>query len=171
MITADRRPPENAVETTCAGPDATARLAEALAPHLACPDILTLEGELGTGKTVFARALIRARLGPGRPQEEVPSPTFTLVQTYAAADCDIWHFDLYRLDGPADAIELDIDDAFATAISIVEWPDRLGAALPTDRLQIAFSYDPAAGPDSRQIRLVGHGSWRDRLASIASDLR
>ena len=97
-------------------------------------DVIALRGDLGAGKTVFARAFIRART---RPDEEVPSPTFTLVQVYepaGRADAAIWHFDLFRLATAEDALELGIEDAFGGAISLIEWPERLGRLLPASRL-------------------------------------
>jgi N-acetyl-alpha-D-muramate 1-phosphate uridylyltransferase len=110
---------------------ATEALAAAVARHLAPGDSLGLEGPLGAGKTAFARALITARLP--RP-EEVPSPTYTLVQTYELGDAELWHADLYRLAGASEIDELGLDEAFATAITLVEWPDRLGPHRPARRL-------------------------------------
>ena len=115
----------------------TERLAQRLAPHVAPGDVIGLCGTLGSGKTAFARAFIRARLG--RSAEEVPSPTFTLVQLYEHAAGAIWHFDLYRLDGPEDAYELGIEDAFAGAISLIEWPEKLGATMPADWLEVRLA--------------------------------
>ncbi|HEY1259264.1 MAG TPA: tRNA (adenosine(37)-N6)-threonylcarbamoyltransferase complex ATPase subunit type 1 TsaE, partial [Stellaceae bacterium] len=97
---------------------ATAALAERLAGIAAAGDVIALEGELGSGKTTLARAFIAAR-GAG---EEVPSPTFTLVQTYQAETVSIWHFDLYRLQAPEEAWELGIEEALADGISLIEWP-------------------------------------------------
>lgn len=142
---------------------ATGRLAAALLPHLSTPDTIALEGDLGAGKTAFARALIRAALGA---DTEVPSPTFTLVQTYQAAFGEIWHFDLYRLARAEDAYELGIEDAFATAVCLVEWPDRLVGHLPINRLEIQFNH--TAWPDHRRICLTGHGTWETRLHALAS---
>lgn len=113
--------------------DATSAFGAALADHLQAGDCVLLEGPIGVGKSHLARALIRARLGR---VEEVPSPTFTLVQTYQAEDVEIWHADLYRLSHPDEVLELGLDDAFASAICLVEWPDRLGGHVPPDALRI-----------------------------------
>lgn len=146
---------------TLAGPDATARLAATLAPLLHAGDVVALEGDLGAGKTAFARALIRALTGR---EEEVPSPTFTLVQTYEAAEFDIWHFDLYRLKKPEEAFELGIEDAMAEGLSLIEWPDRLGPWLPRDRLTVALAY--GAGAQERVATLSGGGDWPQRLEEL-----
>jgi tRNA threonylcarbamoyladenosine biosynthesis protein TsaE len=146
---------------------ATGRLARRLAPHLRPGDAIGLAGPLGIGKTAFARTLIRALLGPSGAAEEVPSPTFTLVQTYdlpANGDAVLYHFDLYRLTRSEDAYELGIEDAFADGISLIEWPERLGSLLPRDRLDLELSM--GAKPTARRARLVGHGSWAQRLEGI-----
>jgi tRNA threonylcarbamoyladenosine biosynthesis protein TsaE len=142
---------------------ATERLAQALAARAGVGDIVALWGGLGAGKTTFARAFIHARPG-GAGVTEVPSPTFTLVQVYDLAGAPIWHFDLYRLANAEDAWELGIEEAFTEAISLIEWPDRLGALLPAQRLDLHLS--AAANPDARQARLVGHGDWSTRLESL-----
>lgn len=111
---------------------ATTALGTCLARLLRGGDTILLDGPIGAGKTHLARALIRARLGR---MEDVPSPTFTLVQTYDS-DPDIWHADLYRLTHPDEVLELGLDDAFATAICLIEWPDRLGPHLPPDALRL-----------------------------------
>jgi tRNA threonylcarbamoyladenosine biosynthesis protein TsaE len=146
---------------------ATGRLARRLAPQLRPGDVIGLAGPLGIGKTAFARALIRASLGPTGVAEEVPSPTFTLVQTYdvpATGGATLYHFDLYRLTRPEDAYELGIEDAFADGISLIEWPERLGSLLPRDRLDLELSMGTKA--TARRARLVGHGSWAQRLEGI-----
>ncbi|GAA0576932.1 tRNA (adenosine(37)-N6)-threonylcarbamoyltransferase complex ATPase subunit type 1 TsaE [Caenispirillum bisanense] len=121
---------------------ATARLAQALAAVARAGDVIALRGDLGAGKTAFARAFVRARLGD--PAAEVPSPTFTLVQTYDDDACDagMWHFDLYRLERPEDALELDLEDAFADGLCLIEWPDRLGGYLPRRRLDLTLTIRP-----------------------------
>src|ERR1700760_183578 len=126
-------------------------------------DIIALKGEIGTGKTTLARAFIRARGN----LDEVPSPTFTLVQVYDAGSTAIWHFDLYRLRRPEDAWELGIEDAFASAISLIEWPERLGEVLPPKRAQVSFSY--ADSPGARHASLDPGTGWRARLPLIATD--
>lgn len=143
---------------TLADETASAELARRLAPSLEAGDCLLLSGPVGAGKSHFARSLILALL----PEpEDVPSPTFTLVQTYEAPAFEIWHCDLYRLSGPEDAFELGLDEAFDTALCLVEWPDRLGAYTPRDALELAFAH-PADG-NGRQLSL--HGS-RKRWAAV-----
>ncbi len=112
--------------------NATRSLARRMAPLLSAGDIIGLAGPLGAGKTTFARALIETlvEIGGAGNLGEVPSPTFTLVQVYETGAVPVWHFDLYRLERPEDAIELAIEEAFACAISLVEWPERLGDLMP-----------------------------------------
>ena len=138
---------------------ATAAFASTIAPLLAAGDTLLLEGNIGAGKSAFARALIRARLGR---MEDVPSPTFTLVQTYEAADGDIWHCDLYRLSHPDEALELGLDEAFETAICLIEWPDRLGDVAPQTSLHLAFE----AGENGHRVTVSGPENWATRLGNI-----
>ncbi len=146
---------------TIALPDeaATARLAQRLGPLLRPGDLLALRGDLGAGKTALSRALIR---GVTVADAEVPSPTFTLVQIYDTAIGPLWHFDLYRLSGPDEVIELGWDDARAEAVCLVEWPDRLGPLLPADRIELELAHD---GPDARRATLTGHGAPAARLAA------
>ena len=140
---------------------ATEALAARLAAAARSRDVFALRGDLGTGKTVFARAFIRART---RRDEEVPSPTFTLVQTYEPASLTepaIWHYDLFRLQNADDALELDIEEAFCGAISLIEWPERLGNWLPDRRLDLTLS--PGATDGSRRVLIEGNADWRCRL--------
>lgn len=116
--------------------DDTIRLATDIAHKLEAPAVLTLSGALGAGKSVFARAIIRALTG--NPAEEVPSPTFTLVQTYETAQDPLRHFDLYRLEKPEEVLELDWDDAMFDGLSLIEWPDKAGNFLPDDRIDISL---------------------------------
>ena len=122
--------------------EATTALAQRLAPRLRAGDVLLLQGPIGAGKTHFARALIQSLLATEGRAEDVPSPTFTLVQTYAAAGMEIWHADLYRLTSPAEAEELGLEDALAEALCLIEWPDRLGSLAPANALTLDFAPEP-----------------------------
>lgn len=133
--------------------DLAARLAALARPG----DVILLEGGLGSGKTSFARGFLRA-LGVS---EEVPSPTFTLVQAYDTAKGAVWHLDLYRLKRPEEALELGFEEVAADAILLVEWPDRLGQLLPADALTVALAI---TGPTERRAILCGGGDWPARLA-------
>jgi tRNA threonylcarbamoyladenosine biosynthesis protein TsaE len=141
---------------------ATRRFAEALAPRLGAGDVLLLEGPIGAGKTAFARALIAARLAAaGAAAEDIPSPTFTLVQTYLAGPLEIWHADLYRLTHSDEAAELGLEEAFATALCLIEWPDRLGPAAPPGALRLGFGAE--AAEEARRLTLSGPPAWAARL--------
>jgi tRNA threonylcarbamoyladenosine biosynthesis protein TsaE len=142
---------------------ATAAFAARIATLADPGDIVALKGDLGTGKTVFARAFI----GACGNQDEVPSPTFTLVQVYDAGPTVIWHFDLYRIRAPEEAWELGIEDAFITGISLIEWPERLGPLLPERRLELSFTFGD--GPGARRIAVDSGKEWEARLAMIAAD--
>lgn len=146
-----------------AGPEATDALAQTIAPRLGAGDVLLLDGPVGAGKSHFARALIRARLGAA---EEVPSPTFTLVQTYHDGAVEIWHSDLYRLGHPDEIVELGLEDAFWTAICLVEWPDRLGSLLPPDALRLTFR--PIDDGAAREVTLTAPSRWHDLFTALQS---
>lgn len=120
---------------------ATARIGAALGRALRVGDAVLLSGGLGAGKTALARAAIAARLADRGLTEDIPSPTFTLVQIYEA-DIPIWHADLYRLSTEDEVYELGLDEAFETAAVLIEWPDRLGAATPTRALAVEMDFGP-----------------------------
>jgi tRNA threonylcarbamoyladenosine biosynthesis protein TsaE len=143
---------------------ATAAFAARLAATARPGDVIALRGDLGAGKTTFARAFIRAR----GAVEDVPSPTFTLVQIYETAGASVWHFDLYRLAAADEAWELGIEDAFASGIALVEWPERLGTLLPQRRLEITLEF--ADEPGARRAVVDGGAGWRATLADIAADV-
>ncbi len=121
---------------TLADDAATTALGYALADLLQAGDTVLLSGGIGAGKTHLCRAFIQAKLGRA---EDVPSPTFTLVQTYDAPACEIWHADLYRLSHPDEVLELGLEAAFEHGICLIEWPDRLGDLVPDTALTIALS--------------------------------
>lgn len=139
----------------------TEQLARALEPNLGAGDVLLLKGPIGAGKTHFARTLIQARLARFDAVEDVPSPTFTLVQTYIAGTLEIWHADLFRLSGPDDAVELGLLDAFDTALCLVEWPERLGDSAPSDALCLEFAERP--GHEGRVVTLCSAAPWENRI--------
>ncbi|WP_439576869.1 tRNA (adenosine(37)-N6)-threonylcarbamoyltransferase complex ATPase subunit type 1 TsaE [Elioraea sp.] len=149
---------------TLALPDeaATARLAQAVA-RLARPgDAILLAGPYGAGKTAFARAFLRAATVD--PDLVVPSPSFTLVQTYALpTGVEVWHYDLWRVAGADELAELGWDEARA-GIALVEWPERLGGLAPSDALTVALAPVPY-DPDARVATLSG---WPDRLAELGA---
>jgi tRNA threonylcarbamoyladenosine biosynthesis protein TsaE len=146
---------------------ATAALARDLAPFLRPGDVLALWGDLGAGKTSFARALITDLSAEA---EDVPSPTFTLVQTYpgrigeASEPVELWHFDLYRLTAPEQAYDLAIEEAFESGISLIEWPVRLGYLLPGKRLDLTLTLTDEAG--QRRVEVAGNEEWHRRLAPL-----
>lgn len=140
-------------ERRLADPDETTAFGARLAPRLRAGDAVLLEGPLGAGKSHLARAVVRALTSPG---EEVPSPSYTLVQLYHMADgTPIWHADLHRLSGPGEVWELGLAEAFEEAICLVEWPDRLGALAPRDALWVELRPEGCG----RRLRLRGGPRW------------
>ncbi|SFB04542.1 tRNA threonylcarbamoyladenosine biosynthesis protein TsaE [Poseidonocella pacifica] len=117
--------------------EATAALAARMAPYVGPGRVLLLVGDIGAGKSHFARALIHARSGP----IDVPSPTYTLVQTYPDPEAEIWHADLYRLGDPDECLELGLTEAFETAFCMIEWPDRLGDLSPEGALTLTLEQE------------------------------
>ena len=139
---------------------ATAALGARLAASARPRDVLLLHGDLGMGKTALARGFVTA-LSP--EADEVPSPTFTLVQTYPSPAGPIWHFDLYRLKDPDEIWELGFEDALVDGVLLIEWPDRLGSLAPRDRVDLTLT--PGAAADARRAELApaGRSDWLDRL--------
>jgi tRNA threonylcarbamoyl adenosine modification protein YjeE len=150
---------------TLANEEATERFAADIAAGLDPGDLVTLSGDLGAGKTTFARALIRTLAGDDTI--EVPSPTFTLMQTYELPRFPLVHADLYRLAGAAELAELGFDDLPEGAVVLLEWPDRAAGFLPPDRLDITFTLAPALGAEVRNARCIGYGAFTARAERIA----
>lgn len=144
---------------------ATARFAADIACALEPGDLVTLSGDLGAGKTAFARALIRILAGDDTV--EVPSPTFTFVQNYDLPRFPLLHADLYRLAGAAELSELGFDDVPENAVVLMEWADRAAGLLPPDRFDITFMLNAAQGTEARKARYTGYGSFAARAARIA----
>lgn len=138
----------------------TGRLAERISDLLRKGDTIAMAGMLGVGKTTFARSLIRKML----PGEEVPSPTFTLVQTYDAPKFRITHADLYRVKAKRELRELGLDEALEEGALIIEWPDRMSELLPADRLDMIIEVDD--GVEERRVKLIGRGSWAQRMRDL-----
>jgi len=146
--------------------EATRRLMIDVAGALKPGDLVTLSGDLGAGKTTFVRALIRYLAGD--ESVEVPSPTFTLMQTYELPQFPLVHADLYRLSGPAELSELGFEDLPEGAVVMIEWPDRAAGLLPPDRLDIAFTLAPRLKLEFRHARVTGYGSFAPRVERIAA---
>ena len=147
-------------------PDATADLAARVGDMLAPGDCLLLSGPIGAGKTHFSRSLIQSLLST---PEDVPSPTFTLVQVYDCPRGQIWHADLYRLGDVQEIEELGLSEAFENAICLVEWPDRLGPDAPQDALRLTFD---TSGTDAEDRRISFDWTvpgWDARLEGLFSD--
>src|SRR3954447_4631581 len=140
------------------------RLVMDIAAALDPGDLITLSGDLGAGKTTFARAMIRFLAE--NPDIPVPSPTFTLMQTYDLPRFPVVHADLYRLEGPGELAELGFDDLPKNAVVLLEWPDRAAGFLPPDRLDVAFTLEPKAGPEHRKARITGYGAFAERTDRI-----
>lgn len=140
----------------------TARIATAIAASLKAGEIVTLSGDLGAGKTAFARALIRNLTGD--PALEVPSPTFTLMQFYDGASFPIAHADFYRVNSASELDELGFDETLERALLIVEWAERVGVLDNAERLDVRLELDSARGPHARRITLTGHGRFAEGIA-------
>jgi len=155
------------IRINLASPDETTRLSRWLGARLEAGDTVLLEGPIGAGKSHFCRDLIQSRLAALGRTEDVPSPTFTLVQVYDAGPVEIWHADLYRLTGPEEVLELGLDEAFESAICLVEWPDRLGDARPSGALTLTL----AAGPNDEAREASVRASslrWEPVLTALAA---
>jgi tRNA threonylcarbamoyl adenosine modification protein YjeE len=156
----------SSVPLVLANEQATRRLAGDLAAMLAPGDVITLSGDLGAGKTTFARAVIR-RLA-GDESLEVPSPTFTLLQTYPLSRFPVVHADLYRVADPAEIVELGFEEALEGAAALIEWPERSGDLIPADRLDIKFSLAPTLGLSARNVVITPFGAFVARLSRMTA---
>jgi len=154
-------------QTALADADATGNLARRFAGVLSAGDIVLLQGNLGAGKSHFARTLIRSLFGADGERLEVPSPTFTLVQTYDAPGAEIWHADLYRLSDPQELWELGLDDAFETAICLIEWPDRIFPDWPENAVCLRLE-TPGPAPETRMAELFApaRSAFAARLSPV-----
>ncbi len=163
--------PDTSILTTVfQAPEATSAFASSLAPFLNPGDTILLEGPIGAGKSHFARSVIQTRLTNSGIIEDVPSPTFTLVQTYDDDICEIWHADLYRVTNTSEIDELGLWDAFGSAICLVEWPDRLGTLAPANALTIALEQGQTEGERSARF-ISSDPGWKPRLlqAGLSDD--
>ena len=147
-------------------PEQTGWLARHLAPKCAAADTLLLSGEIGSGKTAFAREFIGCRLAEWGLRAEVPSPTYTLVQTYHAGGTEIWHADLYRLNSPLEAVELGLEEAIDHALCLIEWPERLGGLEPASGHRLNFSFDASEECGRR----IGIGTRNPEIADFLAAL-
>jgi len=143
----------------------TAEFGRRLGGQVGRGDVVLLSGPIGAGKTHFARALIQHLLEGYDAVEDVPSPTYTLVQTYFAGPLEIWHADLYRLSHPDEVQELGLTDAYESALCLIEWPDRLGGLAPLSALSISFA--PGAAENDRLITIsASDPRWTSLMATL-----
>jgi tRNA threonylcarbamoyladenosine biosynthesis protein TsaE len=157
---------QSSASLTLQSADETAAVAQLVAPMLKAGDVILLVGPVGAGKTHFARSVIQARLAAAGQAEDVPSPTFTLVQIYEAGALEIWHADLYRLTQPDEATELGLLDAFETAVCLIEWPEKLADLAPDAALTLTLT--PMADEDARQITLSARNPrWAEVFKALA----
>jgi tRNA threonylcarbamoyladenosine biosynthesis protein TsaE len=147
------------------GIGATHVFATRVAGHLAPGSVVLLEGELGAGKSEFARAVIQALAGE---RITVPSPTFTLLQSYALPALEVGHADLYRLADPGEIAELGLEECWQHGALLVEWPERAAWLWPAERLTLALSSAPDGSAEARQAHLRGSGYWADLLPALAA---
>ena len=145
------------------GESETAELGARLGQYMRKRDIVALDGPLGSGKSVFARGLIQGICGL---EVVVPSPTFTIIQIYDAPNFQIWHCDFYRLVDSEQIFELGLDEAFSNAVTVIEWPDRVGNFLADRRLLVKFLEE--GGDEGHTVRLGGDSSWANRLKGITN---
>lgn len=143
---------------------ATAALMADLALLIGPGDVITLSGDLGTGKTAAARAMIRY-LG-GDDSIEVPSPTFTLAQNYDLPAFPLVHADLYRINDATELEEIGLSPLPEGAVTLIEWPERAPSALPQDRIDVTLSHRPALGPTARAAEITGHGKAAALVARL-----
>ncbi len=149
---------------TLTSPEETTRFAARLGAELRSGDVVLLEGEIGSGKTHFARSLIQSLM---TAPEDVPSPTYTLVQAYDTSAGEIWHCDLYRLTAVEEIEELGLTEAFDTAICLIEWPDKLGPLTPETALKLSFETDPNTMENRHLTLSWSDPKWPQKLESAA----
>lgn len=141
--------------------DDTIRLAAIFVKLAQAGMTILLHGQVGAGKTFFARSVIQTLQDAHGQREDVPSPTFTLIQTYEAGGLEIWHADLYRLTSPEELVELGLDAAFSNALCLIEWPDRLGSLRPTNAIDLTL--EPCEGEEQRLCMLSSESLQMTRI--------
>lgn len=131
--------------------------------QLSTGDVVFLIGDLGAGKTTLARAIIHSLCGV----EDAPSPTYTIIQIYdTRVGGQLWHADLYRIEGADEIEQLGLQDAYDSAITLIEWPDRLGVELPVSRLEMRLTPTGDGEDTGREVSIVGFGDWESRIDNI-----
>ncbi len=154
--------PVTLAKLTFESPEATTEFAVSLSRILAAGDVLLLSGPIGAGKTHFVRSAIQFLLATEGKSEDVPSPSYTLVQTFDLQEMEIWHADLYRLGDASEFDELGLSEAFETALCFVEWPENVAIDWPDTALHLAVSLEEH--PDHRKFVITGKRSrWDDRI--------